>query len=379
MLYMSEQGEHILPIRLNAALLLAADLATEERDGQFDALSLMPSGMVNDLVRNELLYLDQRASNLGVAGRGSSSTTWFLPDWKLTLDFALFDEHWNNALRTQKTSAQRPAFMASAFLWGVLAVEQRNQRPISPSHLNQTDWAGLASAIVVEAATLEQKAQRSEQEEVFLNWLMSRAFLLAAPESGLPAPDANQLLSAWLTALKSYPDSFQERMRTAVRSSRRVRADRINTLGMSKEDFLADVDVHFPHHQWGIMVDKRMDPSKSLLKQVEKELSEVDIQYRDRGSLSEPRTLLKYAEELEVDIQVSPVVAESMKKRLKNYLGIGYSARMPHVLIGIWQSLMDQAGTPEGFERQQLKLSEAGDEVIVQLPERLRGATHPLP
>ena len=193
-----------LPDSLNGLLRLATDLVADIRDYHFWENSPAPSGFLLDPV---VVTWDLRWEPEFVNG-----FTWPMPDWEGFLSTNLFAEEWNKMVLGLTLGKANPGALARDFLHMIVTLAD-NRKAVSSMGKALPTWQKLARDIV----RLANQPGGSVRQRQISAWARGRAGLLAAPEAGLPADEANQ----WLDALKI---KFGERwndVRVALRSERR--------------------------------------------------------------------------------------------------------------------------------------------------------------
>jgi hypothetical protein len=179
-------GTRVLPDSINAALKLATNLVADIDDFHFFGESPVPSGF-------ELAPVVIRWMDPAVGLR--TGFTWPLPDWQGFLSTTLFVETWNEVVSSRSWSeAETPeiSYLARLFLTLVinLAKNRNNENPTQVQ-----SWVQLADKLY----SLCPGEGATERDRRIRTWVLGRAGLLAAPESGLPAAEAN----LWLASLKN--------------------------------------------------------------------------------------------------------------------------------------------------------------------------------
>jgi hypothetical protein len=357
-----------LPRRLNAAFLLAVDLFLEEHDEHINPLAPMPGGFDNELVKIDLTHRTDRMTGVGELIGKPSPATWPLPDWRTSVDFAIFDTHWNHALaRLHGDSQLQLSTMAFAFLSAVLATYKREPalRPMK----GEPNWAALALELVDTTVKLFNQSEHTDRESTFLNWLLGRAILLTAPESGMPPDAANRLLSSWLDHLNHRGANVREAAIQATRAEREIQATRLNRTSTGVNEFLVNLDARFPSHSWASRIELQgKGGERSLQDLLRNELSSFSVNQRN-SNLSKPRDLRDYMDELQLQIPVTPRFAAKARSALES---LRKSTRdTPQALIWIWKALVDEFSPGDSKLKDRISLTETSDNFDVSLPEYL--------
>ncbi|RKH74177.1 hypothetical protein D7W81_02480 [Corallococcus aberystwythensis] len=370
------EKNNTLPSRLNAALLLAVDVYLQDRGESIEQSSVIPRGHEHALVMNKLTLLRETSTvvanilNPGQPAPSASFTTWILPDWRTVLEAALFDHHWNAALKHQSTSReQRVDSMAYAFLWTVLATAGKKPSAPAPSK-NTVDWKAIANDLVSETTRLFESPRRTDHEERLYQWLMGRAILLSAPESGMFPKSANALLEAWLTRIEHEPAPLKQEALQAARNERQAQLSRIDRQYKSPNDVMFEIDAAFPHHDWARLLEM-WDATKdmSIQKRLSNELSSLSVDGRRRTN-SNIRNVRDYANVLDLSIPVTPSFTAQSREALERIRDMG--SRTHSAILWLWNRLVDEFEPQNNKLRKWITPTDAGGKLNVQLPPELR-------
>jgi hypothetical protein len=226
--------------------------------------------------------------------------SWPLPDWETLLDYALLAWCWeqvthlNQAPRTKAEEITKDmGILARNYLATVIGVIElandlssirtevksnvlysleelgKSIRAVTPS------WEELAAR----AANLIKRPLNRDRYSPDEAWVLGRAGLLAAPESGLDPEDAN----AWLGSLKASLGSMWNnatRLLTAQRTTRvRVAlglsmSDRSDETRRQIDEFLRQIDQTHKEHRWSA---EFQPPPANLAQRLFKELQNISV------------------------------------------------------------------------------------------------------
>ncbi|WNG50664.1 hypothetical protein F0U60_45975 [Archangium minus] len=250
-----------LDSRTTAALMLAVNFAADDVRGAFSARSPAVMDPRVHVFAHGVGLLDQV---------GQIVAPWPTPDWESFEDLFELKELWEFRLRFVAERPTRSDYLARCFLSSVLKVgkhprfgHRASARPeLEPDVAPETEaeeqddvlleWEALAENLVAFAREIDESGRASALSD----WALSRAGLLAAPESGLPADVAN----TFLRILRKAFGHDWERARAKLREMRRVRlrlTQEQEDGASTKNAWLERIDQQFPEHEFGGMVENR--------------------------------------------------------------------------------------------------------------------------
>lgn len=213
-------GHLFLDDRLVALFLIGEDLADplleplSDEDEAITDRGVLSRSVVSSIIVND--------------GGQQLDFMWPLPAWPLALDHMRFFhlwESWTQPICDKLHAGMQPSqsdaeWLAWTYVRLVAAVARdRAITEGTPSYpAEQTlNWVSLWRELYEQSKSSFPIEKLSARQYAFRDWVQSRAALLAAPESGLPAQVANQLLMGWLAAA-----SPQDREWTIAQRERRV-------------------------------------------------------------------------------------------------------------------------------------------------------------
>ncbi|WP_147439255.1 hypothetical protein [Corallococcus sp. CA049B] len=370
-----------LPPRLNAALLMIVDIWLKDWGESFGQSSIMPRGHEHALIASRPAVFEENriiADTFLQPGQPASSatfTTWLLPDFRTVLDFAIFDKHWNAALKRRSESReQRVDSMAYAFLWSVLSTAEIKQAKAPPPSENIQDWSAIAADLVDATSHLHQSPRRTDREERLYQWLLGRAILLTVPESGMFPKSANALLEAWLTRIEHEPAPLKQDAIQAARDERQAQLSRIDRQYKSSHEVRFEIDAAFPSHGWARLLEMR-DATKdmSIQKLLGNELSSLSVDGRRRTN-SNIRNVRDYADALDLRIPVTPSFVAQSREALERIREMG--SRTHSAILWLWNRLVDEFEPENRSLRKWITPTDAGGKLDVRLSSELRERLH---
>jgi hypothetical protein len=241
--------------RLRGAFLLAADLAAADPDAAWSAITIAARGYKFPAVRARIVA--PITSNDRLARRRAETwlrrgTRWPVPDWPAPIVLARFAQEWRKVapdLVDLRGEAMRDRGVAMAFLRLVQSVFQDRPLPAaSPAAAGTVTEEAFTSMLKAIFEVSDTQATRPRQI-AYVDWAQWRAPLLAAPESGLQASVAKEVLEALSPAANPDPTELE-----------RARFDRahitLNTVlqeNLGTDDVhavLAAIDASFSDHPW---------------------------------------------------------------------------------------------------------------------------------
>jgi hypothetical protein len=181
---------------------------------------------------------------------------WPLPDWQAVIDFERTAGAWARICEKLKSEVLRTQedldHLALRFLHLVLGAARGAGDLDKVGKLPEIDQVAeglwkLAGSSAHESGVPRQRVRAGA------HWAGARAMLLAAPESGLSARCANQLLEAWRNRI---PGEQWDGWCAAASMERRRRAEIACGAGRA-EQVLEELDRQFASYEWGWMVEGR--------------------------------------------------------------------------------------------------------------------------
>ncbi|XXF77169.1 hypothetical protein P2318_29565 [Myxococcaceae bacterium GXIMD 01537] len=295
--------ERRVPSYLTAIFLLALEVATDEETGP-SASDAMPQGFLAPYVR--LMH------PLGSGGLGVTFH-WPLPDWttlQQLLEFeARWNERWSLGWRTEAAGltgdgpkhevtwgqlllGEPPRFggrelelsraLVRSFLGSILDAHEKSlparARASGPREsiedvihaLFRHAEAVLAAPVSARVGGPPARNNPEQTQRAFARWFLERALLLAAPESGLPASTARNLLQSWLREAKRRGFDPQLLRRWAIQGRLKRAARTFDALPRmarpeNPEEWLARLDAqweerHGRQHPWHSEVVTGLSP-----------------------------------------------------------------------------------------------------------------------
>ncbi|WNG33100.1 hypothetical protein F0U61_05315 [Archangium violaceum] len=300
-----------IPENLLALLVLALDLARDEKDGSLGTRPI-PYGWTNPLVGGIITLEDAR----------SVPFPWPLPDWEAPNDYHSMMRAWVHPelQKSSSLSGKTLSTLARRFLDLVYDIEHQ-RAPGAPLASGGSDPLKQTLGRLVESIdTLVKKQQSgplSPRQEEFETWLWERALLLAAPESGLTADLANELLATWFSLLDR---KRLARMKKRLKQGRRMRAETaLEDIelrpGETVESILEQIDLHYSDFDWAHDIEGRTPPVVGMSPQLQSALQRIPVQHPRGSSAQEPETLAGYIEAL----GIKPYVSARSKRRMDDF------------------------------------------------------------
>lgn len=186
-----------LPDEVTAAFMLASDIAADGVQADFLGRSVSPNEFRVPFVTVSYAARDFRSYDFA----------WPLPDWDGFIDFEIFSTRWRQVLHaahiisgekgdllewTTQATLKTMGRIARLFLGLVIDVaDHRDEAAQEP----ERTWEQLAQQLR-SLSDVEAKRGTYRRNRHIVEWARTRVALLAAPESGLSADDANTLLKA---------------------------------------------------------------------------------------------------------------------------------------------------------------------------------------
>ncbi|MBN1207648.1 MAG: hypothetical protein JXB05_22480 [Myxococcaceae bacterium] len=260
------RGKELDP-QTTAALILATNFAADDLHGAFRTHSPAIMGLREPVFAHGSGVLVQK---------GQVVAPWPIPNWGSFEDLYAMKETWELGLIF---SGERPTFfdyLARYFLSAVISVGTGPRfKPMQPqpraegartsepeSYDVLLEWPELVNRV----AALASRTSESSRQSALSDWALSRAGLMAAPESGLPPSVANQLLHGLRTAFGENWAQAKMKLREARRA--RLLAIPLNEKVTSDSDSWIDrIDELFSEHEFGSMIEAqqlRRAPDKLL-------------------------------------------------------------------------------------------------------------------
>jgi hypothetical protein len=288
---------------------------------------------------------------------GPSKYAWPLPEWEAPIDVTLLGQSWS--IHVSGINRSHPDAAEEAvqyFLRTILSVGLGNEG--AGSRGDAYSWKDLASDIAT-AALL--RTARSKRQRMLGEWALGRAGILAAPESGLPAPVANALLDA-------LRGSFQKEWEPARQAMREARLERARqTFWKEKqqepqpremESFLQRLDQQFPEHQFRRLVEALEDKAAiaESVNSFRQTLEKIQLRTLDRiKGESDSHSLASYLTPLRWTwLQRAPaILLRSALEELKQFTQM-QDAGAP-ALASLWKAGCEAVGVPKFAEILQLQ------------------------
>lgn len=191
-------GEH-LSERVTAAFMLASDVTADALHADFLGRSVSPNEFRVPFVTISYSARDYRSYDF----------VWPLPDWDGFTDFEIFSARWRkvlseaniiseeskgDAFEWTSQSTQRMIGMIARLFLGV-AIDVADHRAEAAIPEPERSWEHLAQQLQALSHAGEKRGTYRRNQHI-VEWARTRAPLLAAPESGLAAEDANEFLRA---------------------------------------------------------------------------------------------------------------------------------------------------------------------------------------
>jgi hypothetical protein len=190
----------VLPEEVTAAFLLASDVAADSVHADFLGRSVSPNEFRVPFVTVSYASRDYRSYDF----------VWPLPDWDGFTDLEIFSTRWREVLHANRIIAgeskgellewntqatlKTMGHIARLFLGLAIDVADHRGENSTPNEPERT-WEQLAQQLRT-LSQAEEKRGTYRRNLHIVEWARSRAPLLAAPESGLSAEDANAFLKA---------------------------------------------------------------------------------------------------------------------------------------------------------------------------------------
>lgn len=357
-----------IPENLLALLVLALDLARDEKDGSLGSRPI-PYGWKNPLVGG-IINLDSARS---------VPFPWPLPDWAAPNDYHSMMRAWVHP-ELQKSSSlpsKTLGTLARRFLDLVYDIEYQ-RTPGAPIASGGSDpWKQTLGRLVESIDTLVKQQQSgpplSPRQEEFETWLWERALLLAAPESGLTADMANELLATWFSLLDR---KRLARMKKRLKQGRRMRAETaLEEIelqpGETAESILEQIDLHYSDFDWAQAIEGRPPPVIGMSPQLQNALQRIPVQHPRGSSAQEPETLAGYIEAL----GIKPHVSARSKRRMDDFaetmsLLSSSQSSASAAIRELWAFVLAQTSKAER-KKIQSRLGSANDQPTPTFPAEL--------
>jgi hypothetical protein len=303
----TEQSQQVPDDDILALLLLALDLAGDEKDGSLGTWP-MPSPWENPLA----------GGTYSLDGDRSVLFPWPLPAWATPSDYHSIMRAWVHPELHKSASlpSKTASVLAQRFLELVrsIGLERTPRAPILQE--GDDSWRQTLGRLVesIDALAKQRKAGLSSRQEAFEAWLWEGALLLATPESGLPADTANELLSTWFSLLerKRHP-----RMKKRLKQGRRMRAAALLSdvelhSNESVESILERIDLQSPEFEWAYLIEGRPPSIVEMTPELRVALQRIPVRHPRKSSAQGPETLARYIEAL----GIQPHIATRSKPRM---------------------------------------------------------------
>jgi hypothetical protein len=241
--------------RLCGALILAADLAADDPDAAWSAISIAGRGFKFPAVRARV-GVRIKSSNLA-AKRAEDllrkGLRWPVPNWPAPVDLAGFAEDWQSHISEilkSRQDAKRDEALARLFLERIQFIyhdrgeTQGSQQPATLG--DATTLKGMMGIILAEG----KGPEATQRQQAFVEWARSRAPLLATPESGLQFSTATELLSAAFPESAKPQSTKRQRVDRASNPVHQARFDRVRvTLETAMQKLKPRDDVDAPRKE----------------------------------------------------------------------------------------------------------------------------------
>ncbi len=299
--YTPAEQQQPLPNDILALLLLALDIAWDEKDGSLATWPLS-SGWENPLVGGSYM----------LEGNRSVVFPWPLPDWAAPSDYHFLMRAWVHPElhKSGVLSNKAAGVLARRYLGLVhsIGLERATREPL----LNEGDdaWQPTLGRLLESLDVLVKQRQAgslSLRQEAFERWLWEGAMLLATPESGLPAETANELLSTWFSLLdrKRHP-----RMKKRLKQGRRDRAEAVlSNIELQPHEtvefVLSELDQLCPEFEWAYLIEGRSPPVVEMSPELRHALQRIPVHHPRKSSAQVPETLASYIEVLGIQPHIS--------------------------------------------------------------------------
>jgi hypothetical protein len=217
---------------------------------------------------------------------------WPLPDWQAPLDMRLVADALHDTLRgldlgaelspglaSQTTDPGLVARLGLSFLQIVCdVIESRaaQVRSVSRERPSREEWSALSTRLLILA-----DRTHSRRAEHGARWARRRAALLAAPESGLAAEDANTFLETFresCAARGRWDDDIRNMLRSARLRRVQLATDRGGAIPPNEAAIasgvneataaLTEIDTAYDDHAWARMVEQRSHKLERLLSRI---------------------------------------------------------------------------------------------------------------
>lgn len=245
----------------------ASDMIEWDHDGRFQSLNPHPNGYAGILVQAAPMLISP-----------SVTVPWPLPDLNQPIEYALLSYLMNKACglvgdgdSVRFKEHPDAGVFARWFIHVVLACGEayrrarREAKPVAIADIETAitslpappSWKELAEQCIEAEGSTERGTRTTD--DPFAVWAFSRAGLLAAPESGLPAPEANDWLKALRDAAGARSSLIWEQCCRCMREERARRRNSFrgaNSLDVFQSGsqnaaaFLHLLDTHAQGHLW---------------------------------------------------------------------------------------------------------------------------------
>jgi hypothetical protein len=370
-----------LPLYLSALLLLATNVAADETAGRFPQAYPAPSGADYPLAISHIPHPALRSLDLAFH--------WPIPGWVAPVDFALFDETWAEYLVALNDASVSPDewkhSLLNLYLAGLFDVGMGRKFSLfktggaeKPSPASVADWKSAVGEIVKRAHEGEAEPREkfnTLRERAFRRWLLSEAILIAAPEYGLPASIANELLQTWQEEARKY-EGFERHVFQAAQQVRRQRAEtvlreaRLRDEEIDPDKLLRDIDSLWPEFQWSATIEGRPGPKLALLPRLTQTLEQIRVQHAPSSSARDPHTLDGYLSTLGVK-HLLPTSDEkefaSLESRLRRFTSAQGVAQL--ALVELWRYVL--SNEPGGPHNGPWSLTPKAAGIEVRMPKQM--------
>lgn len=217
----------------------------------------------------------------------SRAIPWPTPDWQR------LDQYQTMAMELRQ--AWGPEHDPPGLLRHFITAIYRSsfQRRIS----RRLSWTDLATLLFEHSATPSHQTSSSRP---FRQWLLTRAPLLAAPESGLPPKLANDWLSAWRGAAERTA-SLSPNLHKAIRTERTTRiTESLSPISADAEVVLSQIDERAKTFHYSTAFDRQhavgTDQTRRLIRAA---LIPIRVVHDPMSSATTPANLYEYFEWLD--------------------------------------------------------------------------------
>ena len=322
---------------MTAALMLAAITAMDQGIGSVRVLS-QPRLESPPLQGPEISFIEV-ALQLNQALDKSLPSS-FVLGWPLPAGLTLHEQvlllyYWNSRVVSEPDQSERT--IVAKYLGLICAMEDSFSAGLGvplPFHLPNHEFAELAGQIARTAS--KDKDDMTATEQGWHDWAERSAALLSAPEYGLTAEVANELLFElrrafgprnWSALRESISQRRRERAISAVGKSggfRIVRGEeRAKSRSMQASEIIAHIDRSLPEYDWELLVEDCPARLRNALHSANLTVSDATLLLLEQGSADWLRLLLKKIKEF---AQQKPADRKLAKSLAPSWLATGQSA-----------------------------------------------------